>query len=221
MTDEERRIYDALVKINQFGVDEAASFSGIATAQFSLVGDIVDSIQASGSEQMSAIGDSGEQFGIKSLKREALREAMSRTAKTARSMVYAFPGIDDQFRMPRNRNDADLLNAGRAFITNGLPLQADFIAYGLPNHWFDGELETAANEFEATFSTTASAQADRAEATADIHDWVQQGMRARRTLDGIVRNVFYNDAGKLAAWQQAAHIERPPKKSTPPAPPTP
>ena len=221
MTDEERRIYDALVKINQFGIDEAASFSGVATTNFTLIGQIVDSIQLTGSDQMSAIGDSGEQFELKGIKREELRELMSRTSRTARSMAYDFPGIDDQFRMPRNRNDADLLNAARAFITNGTPITSDFEAYGLKSHWFDGELKTAADAFEATLSTTASAQADRAEATAEIHDWVVQGMRTRRILDGIVRNIFFNDPGKLAAWQQAAHIERPPKKSTPPTPPTP
>jgi hypothetical protein len=43
-------------------------------------------------------------------------------------------------------------------------------------------------------------------------------MVARRILDGVVRNVYKNDHGKLAAWTSASHIEKPPKKSEPPTP---
>lgn len=135
-------------------------------------------------------------------------------------MRYAFPGIEEQFAMPKNRTDADILAAARAFEANGNPIKADFAAYGLSGTWFD-DMKTAANEFEATFGPAASAQADRAEATAEIQDWVVDGMRDRRVLDGIVKNVFANDPGKMAAWTQASHIERPPKKKTPPTPPTP
>lgn len=91
MTDEERRIYDALVKINQFGVDEAASFSGVATTNFTVIGQIVDSIQLTGSDQMSAIGDSGGAIRVEGDQGEKLRELMSRTSRTACSMAYDFP----------------------------------------------------------------------------------------------------------------------------------
>lgn len=43
-------------------------------------------------------------------------------------------------------------------------------------------------------------------------------MVARRILDGIVRNVYRNDTGKLAAWISASHIEKAPKTQTPPTP---
>lgn len=56
------------------------------------------------------------------------------------------------------------------------------------------------------------------EATAEIGEYVQRGMVARRILDGIVRNVCKNDPGKLAAWTSASHIEKPPKKTEPPTP---
>ena len=218
MTDEQREIVNALIRIHQFGIDEAASFTGIATATFDEVGTIIEGAQATGGDQASAIGDSGEQFGLKGIKREVLRNYVSVTSRTAKSMRYAFPGIEEQFKMPKNRTDADILAAGRAFVTNGLPIKADFQAFGLSADWFT-EMTTAADEFEATFGPAASAQADRAEATAEMQDWVVQGMRARRVLDGIVKNVFANNPGKLAAWAQASHIERPQKKA--PTPPTP
>ena len=64
---------------------------------------------------------------------------------------------------------------------------------------------------------------DRVESTADIGDWVTQGMRARLILDGIARIKYRGDKGKLAAWFSASHIEKAPekKKDDPPTPPTP
>jgi hypothetical protein len=220
MTDEQRRVLDAFIRINQFGIDEGASFPPIGVTTFAELGVIIDNVQASGTEQMSAVGDSGEQFELKGIKREVLRNYVSVTSRTAKSMRYAFPGIEEQFKMPRNRTDADILASGRAFVVNGNPIKSDFEAYGLSGSWF-GDMSTAADEFEATFGPAAAAQADRAEATAEIQDWVVQGMRLRRILDGIAKNIFANNPGKLAAWLQASHIERPPKSKTPPAPPVP
>lgn len=45
---------------------------------------------------------------------------------------------------------------------------------------------------------------------------VRQGMIKVRILDGIVKNRYANDAGKLAAWISASHVEKAPKKKTPP-----
>lgn len=58
----------------------------------------------------------------------------------------------------------------------------------------------------------------RAEATAEITDWILQGMRACRILDGICRVKYENNPGKLAARLQAAHIEKPPAKPKPQTP---
>lgn len=49
-------------------------------------------------------------------------------------------------------------------------------------------------------------------ATAEIGESIRRGMVARRILDGVVRNVFASDVGKLAAWASASHVERAPKK---------
>ncbi len=37
-------------------------------------------------------------------------------------------------------------------------------------------------------------------------------MIAKRILDGIVRNKYAADPGKLAAWLSASHVESAPKK---------
>ncbi|MEQ1605274.1 MAG: hypothetical protein ABL999_10445 [Pyrinomonadaceae bacterium] len=55
-------------------------------------------------------------------------------------------------------------------------------------------------------------------ATADEAAKVRQGMVIVRVLDGIVRNVYANDSGKLAAWISASHVEKAPTKQAPPTP---
>lgn len=72
-------------------------------------------------------------------------------------MADTFPGIDDLFRMPRNRNDADLLAASRAFHTNsGLSgYETAFISHGLPADFRD-TLHDACDDFEASMSSLAS-----------------------------------------------------------------
>jgi hypothetical protein len=41
---------------------------------------------------------------------------------------------------------------------------------------------------------------------------------AVRTLDGIVKNKYTNNPGKLAAWLSASHVEKAPKKKENPTP---
>lgn len=129
-------------------------------------------------------------------------------------MEYAFDGIADKFRLPRNRNDADLLNKARAFATEAAPYNADFQAYGLPPT-FIADLTAAADAFEASFSNTAAATAEHVAATAETGESIRRGMVAVRILDGIVKNKYSGDVGKLAAWISASHVEKAPKKKTP------
>jgi hypothetical protein len=43
----------------------------------------------------------------------------------------------------------------------------------------------------------------------------QLGVDNAGDFTGIVRNVYANNPGKLAAWLSASHVERSPKKKTP------
>lgn len=221
MNDESRRKWEAFQRIRQFGLDNAADFGAgsPATVQFNLLGTIITSVDASAADQFDASGDLGLLIENKANLREDLRGRMSDMAMVARSMVYAFPGIDEKFRMPRNRNDADLLAAGRAFYTNSGTggYEAGFISYGLAADFRD-QLHDSADNFESIIPNIASALADRVEAVAEIEDWVTQGMRSRRILDGIVKIRYANNPGKLAAWISAAHIEKAPAKPKPPTP---
>lgn len=221
MNDSDRRRYEMLVRVKQFGIDNAADFTGIATTKFAEVGSKVDQTETKSAAQQAGFAQSAQQFEVKDTAREDLRDEMAAIARTARSMEYSFDGISEEFRFQRNLSDETMLARARAFATAAVAREADFIAYGLPAT-FIADLTAAANAFEATFASAASATAGQVAATAESAAFIREAMIAKRVLEGIVRNRYANDPGKLAAWISASHVEKAPK--SPPLvtpPPTP
>lgn len=62
---------------------------------------------------------------------------------------------------------------------------------------------------------TTQAIDEQVAATAQIGAAVRRGMIAVRILNGVVRNRYRSNVGKLAAWTSASHIEKAPKKDQP------
>ncbi len=216
MNDSERRRYECFLRIRQFGADNSADFAAIpiAVTNFGVITTEIDFLDEHGADQQGGFADARGASEVKGTAREDLREEMSDIARTARSMEYQYDGISERFKMPRNSTDQTLLATGRAFHSEATPISADFIAYGLPAAFLT-ELKDAADAFEATFGVQGSAIDSHVEATAEIGEAIRRGMVARRILDGIVRNVYKTDPGKLAAWTSASHVEKPPKKKEP------
>ena len=221
MNDSDRRRYEMLVRVNQFGTDNAADFPGpsVATDQFSKLGNFVDDAEIQSADQQSGLSEAASAVEQKATHREDLREAMAAISRTARSMEYAFDGISDQFRFRRNLADADLLVKARSIAADAVAHSADFIAYGM-QATFIADLTAIADDFEASFASNASATADHVEATALVSESIRQGMVCVRILDGVVKNRYADNPGKLAAWASASHVEKAPKKAAP-TPPTP
>jgi hypothetical protein len=80
------------------------------------------------------------------------------------------------------------------------------------------DLQTAIDEFQAALDAPGAAVDSHVEATAEIGTEARKGMVAVRTMNGAVRNRYRADAGKLAAWLSASHVERL-AKGQDPAPP--
>ena len=205
------------IRAAQLGADNAADFTGIATTKFAELLSKSGGVAAKNTAMQSGFGESGQQIEIKSTAREDLRDEMSDLSRTAKSMEYAFDGISDKFLFRRNMPDADMLAKARAFHDEASPIKADFFAYGLPNS-FLGDLAAAADAFEASFTAVDSATAEHIAARADIEAEVRDCQIIVRTLEGIVRNIYTANLGKLAAWLAASHVEKAPKKKTPPTP---
>lgn len=220
MNDNDRRRYEMLVKANQFGIDNSADFplSTIAPAKFAQLTTKVNAAESKSASQQAGFSEAAQQFEVKDTRRENLRDQMSAISRTSKSMEYVFDGIADKFKFQRNLTDEALLAKARAFIIEGASYDANFVSYGMPAT-FVADLTAAADAFEQSFGETASASAEHIAATADVSADIREGMVIVRTLDGVVKNIYANNPGKLAAWASASHVEKPPKAKEPP--PTP
>lgn len=205
------------VRATQFGVDNAGDFPAFPATLFADLGSLVNDAESTAAAQQSGFGESAQQFEVKDTARENYRDEMSAISRTSKSMEYAFDGISNKFFFQRNMADADMLAKGRAWETEVIPYKSDFINYGLPDTFID-DLIAAGDAFEASFSNTASATAEHVAATADIAAKIRQGMIIVRTLDAIVRNIYANNPGKLAAWLSASHVKKAPQPTVPPTP---
>lgn len=217
MNDYDRRRYEMLVQVKQFGIDNTADMNTTAQNKFTIIGTLVDEIETESAEQQSGFSEAAQQTAVKGTARENLRDRMADTRNTARGMEPDFDGIYNKFRFERGMNDASLLARARAFIIEAAPYKSDFANYSLSPD-IVAELTTLADAFEATFATTATATAEHVEATASVADKISQGMIQTRSVSPIVENIYSTDPGKLAAWRSASHVEKPPKKKAPPTP---
>lgn len=212
MTKQQRVRYDMFIRVIQFLRDNASALtSAIIAAQLAILIATVDRLQELLGEQQTGFGDARFEFNDKGTARENLHALLTLIAETTHSMVYQFPGIDLKFRMPRNNGDAELLGKARSFLTEATPLAENFEFYGM-EEGFITELETLIDVFEQSLEPPGAAIDAHVEATTEIGEKIREGMIAVRTVNAPVKNTFRNDAGKLAAWLSASHVERVPKK---------
>lgn len=213
----ERSRFNTFVTVNQFGIENAADFpsGSVGNAQFGEIALVIPLIQDFAADQTGGTREAGAGYLSRDTARENLRQAVSDISRTARSMKYAYPGVSPIFKMPENRTDAGLIAAAKAFADAMPPYKDAFIAYGLPAA-FLADLIDATNDFEQALSAPAAGMSEQVAATAELGATIRRGMQALRVLEGVVRNKYRDNVGKLAAWETASHIERAPKSPTTP-----
>ena len=88
--------------------------------------------------------------------------------------------MDENFRVPVNRNDQQLLATARAFLNDILPYKEKFIEYGLPADFLEN-LQSDVEKFEQTLATTGEARGMQVSSTAEIGTIIRRGMVAIST----------------------------------------
>lgn len=209
MTDAEQRRYDMFIRVRRFGEDNAGDFpaGSVGRTQFDEIDAVIDLINQHSGDQTEGADESRFAFVGKDTARENLRAELYDISRTARSMNYQFPGFANQFRMPRSLSDQNLLAVGRAWFDETLANRVDFENYGLPATFRD-ELQAATDAFQTSLDAPGTSIDEQVAATAEIGAAVRRGMIAKRILDGVVKNKYRNNVGKLAAWLSASHVEK-------------
>jgi hypothetical protein len=213
MNDNDTRRYEMFLRARQLGTDEAASIASFTFVKdlFSSLSEVVTELESHANLQASGLSTARQSTQSKTAARDELERDLNAISRTARSISNSVPGLEQKFRWSRELKDQELLTTARVFAADALPLKAEFTKRGLPTSFLDDLLEDIA-AFEQALTQREQGKETHVNASATIDDLIERGTKTVRELDPLMRNIFENSPGKLAAWLSASHVERAPRK---------
>ena len=210
MNDLERRQYEMMLRVSEFGAIHIADLPANSLGGESLVAvrEVIENLKEFDSNHLSHRTSKRRNTTITASAREALLEDLRLIARCARAMARRVPAIDDKFRLPKRMSDHALAAMARTFAADADPFSAEFVRYEMPANFLE-DLKADIAAFEQA-SQNRTALGMNATASADaIDDAIATGLDAVRDLDAVVRVKYRDDAATLAAWTRASHVERP------------
>jgi hypothetical protein len=127
-------------------------------------------------------------------------------------------GTAAKFKMPRPRNDQNLIAKATSFHADSADIQAELTAAGLPANARTRLLDLNA-EFQQAALAHDTAEGKHAGATGGMTESFRKIMDYSRRRDKSVKLKYRDNAAKLSAWTVASHLERAPQRKKDDAPP--
>ncbi len=228
MNDQEKRTLDMFRRSRDFDAAHAQLFVAgtLARELFDEFKGVVDEVEGHAAAESTGRNTARQGTAGKAAARDGIIEALGILRRTARSMAYRIPGIEEKFPVPHKQDGQELLTTARSALAAALPLKAEFLRREVPEHVFT-DLENHIAAYAAAITGQNAGREERVTAAASIDAAIQHGLDLLRQLDPIVRNKLHNDPALLAAWLTAKRIERPNRRNgkknnnAPPAPDTP
>lgn len=213
MTDDNTRCSETFLRVHQLGIDEADSYAGntFIADLFNSLSTVITELETHTNAQVSGLTRVQQSTRSKEGARNELEGDLNAVRRTAQSISVTMPGLEKKFPSARHLKDQELLTAARMYATDALPLKAEFIKRGLPDSFLD-DLNDDIEAFEEALTQRTQGRELHVNATATIDDLIERGMNILRQLDPIMRNLFEESPGKLAAWLSASHVERAPRR---------
>lgn len=210
MNARQRRQYEMLLRVRDFGTTHAQSFSGSTVAQeaFAAVGQAIRDLTATDMMKMAA--SMSARVGRKAAAREALTDLLLKVTQLAK-VLRARGRTTPAFEVPESRSDQALLTAGRQFASDAAAFEAEFAGHGMaPSH-----IARVTTAFEEARRDRGMSRSDHTAANARIQQLIAAARLDVRTLDLIVGNDLAADEVIQAVWKQARRIVREPRSATP------
>jgi hypothetical protein len=204
MTGIERRQYEMLVRVRNFGETNRALFESSPVAQqtFLVVGAAIDDLGAADMRKMAA--SASARADRRETARKALRELLQNVAQLARTLRAegrTLPAFD----LPRSKSAVTLLTAGRQFAVDVKPFDADFAGHGMGA----AQIASTTAAFEQAMNTQGTSRGEHVAARAHIRGSVAAAIRSVRRLDLIVANDLRDNHVIQAQWKQLRRLEDP------------
>lgn len=212
MTDNETRRHEMFLRVEQIGKDEVANFASnsFVTDLYNSLSQVIKELGTHASTQASGRATARQGTKSKAIARDELERDLNLISRTARGMARTIHGLEQKFRLPRALKDQDLIAVARMFATDAQPLKAEFIKRGLPANFLE-DLNDDIAAFEEAITQRTQGTSTQVTSTAAIDGLIEKGMEIVRELDPVMRNMFDDNPGKLAAWLSASRVERAPR----------
>jgi hypothetical protein len=175
---------------------------------------IVEHVRASAYEQSRNQSAVRECSGHVAATRDVLERRLDAVYQAVRVLGFDAPGLADKFRTPHGETDQGLITLAGTYTNDAFNLKAQLIKLGLSPD-FIGELDAASQAFDAALNERTQSVGRRIAATAQLNEHVKRGLQIVRALGVLVCNVYADDPAKLALWESASHVEKPPRRSRP------
>ena len=206
----DQRLQATFQRVNEFGLAHVADFTpgGPAANAFAFIATLVPKGGTDAAAQVAGKGESKAGTSSRAAVRVALHDQLESIAATARSIALTTPGFDNEFHMPSSGSDLALLASANAFVAEGTPQLALFVAHEMPADTFT-VTQTLIDQFEAAGVNQDAGKTKQVGATAAMAENRHKGVLMLETLKGIVPNKYKNNPVVLAEWHTASHVERP------------
>jgi len=213
----ENAIFNTGITMDSFGDANAAAFKDTkAVGYFVDLKALVAEASESGSLRRasgSARESNTEHKGV--LKRSVIAN-LREIARTAQLKEDEEPDFVNEFKLPpHNLNYQKTIEVAHAFADKGTPIEAEFTEYGLPAGTFQ-ELTDDTAALEQASRQQGAAGTTKVGANARLDEVLKGILDQRRKIDVVARNIFADNAQKLAEWLTASHVERSARRSTSP-----
>ena len=149
-----------------------------------------------GADKVSATSGSKDVTINRGDLRDALKDAMRDVSDMWKPMAKNYENAQNKFRMPYG-SDQLLIDTAGSFIEEAAPLEAAFIARGMPTN-FIADLTAKRDAFDAVVNESDAARLERVGVNAQFPEPVRKCRAAVEDVDPIVKMTYRTNPGKLA-----------------------
>lgn len=216
MNDRIRRLYEMLLRVNDFMSANTADFSGVAfvaatAATLQTETARIGALAASKVQNTAAAKDSTVS---RAESRSDLRSAMEDIAAVWKSAAAETGEAANKFRMPRGNSDQNLVATAKTFAIEAEANKPFFLDRGLTPA-FVTELQAKTAAFEQAIITAEASRRERVGTNASFEEPLKNARNAVRNLEPIVKRTYRSNPQKMAQWMAASRVERQAKSMKP------
>jgi len=199
----ERRQYEMLLRLRNFGEAHRDLFTAAPTAQEAFVSLDAAINELTQTDILKLASSPAARAGRKEKAHKALLELLVKVSQLARVLRARGENVP-AFVIPASRNDQVLLTTARQFARDAEG-SAEFTAHGVG----PVAIKTLTEVFETALRDRGMKRADHTAARTRIHDLIASALLDVRRLDLLVDNELAGNNSILTVWKQARRVEGP------------